>query len=74
MCPNAVSPSALLRFERSHTEKLPRRHCSHWPQVMVNGTTIRSPTLSALLSLPTSTTSPMASWPSTSPDFMPGMK
>ena len=72
--PKAASPSALLRLVRSQTEELPRRHCGHWPQVIVNGTTIRSPTFSAALSFPTATTSPMVSWPMMSPAFMPGMK
>ena len=31
---------------RSHTEKLPRWHWSHSPQMIVNGTTTRSPTFS----------------------------
>jgi hypothetical protein len=42
---------------------------------LVKGITTRSPTLSDFLADgPTSTTSPMVSWPMTSPDFMPGMK
>ena len=44
------------------------------PHEMVKGTTILSPALSALLSLPTSTTSPIVSWPRMSPGFMAGMK
>ena len=72
--PNTLSARSLLRLLRSQTEKLPRRHCSHSPQQMVNGTTTRSPTFSALFSEPTSTTSPMNSWPMMSPDSMPGMK
>ena len=39
-------PVSLLRLVRSQTEKLPRRHCSHSPQKIVNGTTTRSPILS----------------------------
>jgi hypothetical protein len=66
---------SLLRFDVSHTEKLPRWHCSHWPQKIVNGTTMPVAHLEgALASGPTSTTSPMNSWPMMSPFFMPGMK
>ena len=73
--PNAVSASALLRLVRSQTEKFPRRHWSHSPQMIVNGITTRSPTVSLLFAAgPTSTTSPMVSWPMMSPDFMVGMK
>ena len=39
----------------------------------MKGTTTRSPTLSFLFSDPTSTTSPMVSWPRTSPLFIEGM-
>src|SRR4051812_29514717 len=39
---------------------------------MSNGTTIRSPFLNFRTWLPTSTTSPMGSWPRTSPGFMAG--
>jgi hypothetical protein len=39
----------------------------HWPQAMTNGTTTRSPFLSFVTALPTSTTIPIGSWPSTSP-------
>src|SRR5688572_21258094 len=65
---------ARLRLVRSQTEKLPRRHCSHSPQMMVKGTTTRSPGFSFLISEPTSMTSPMNSWPTMSPRIMPGMK
>ena len=69
--PKGVSASSLLRLVRSQTEKLPRWHCSHSPQMMVKGTTTRSPDLQFLVAEPTSTTSPMNSWPMMSPDFMP---
>ena len=39
---------------------------------MTNGTTTRWPTLSFAIAVPTSTTSPMNSWPRMSPSFMPG--
>src|SRR6185312_11857454 len=46
------------------------------PQAMVNGTTTRSPTFSfsGLIPPPTSTTSPMNSWPRMSPCSMVGIK
>src|SRR4051812_27051427 len=44
----------------------------HSPQAMSNGTTIRSPFLKFRTSLPTATTSPIGSWPRTSPGFMAG--
>src|SRR4051794_37899067 len=40
---------------------------------MVNGTTTRSPTFSFLFSAPTSTTSPIVSWPRISPLFICGI-
>ena len=60
--PNILSAMSLFRFDRSQTEKFPRWHWSHSPQMIVNGITTRSPTFNAcLLSAPTSTTSPMNS-------------
>ena len=60
---------------RSQTEKLPRLHCSHSPQMIVKGIDHAVADLELVLaSEPTSTTSPMVSWPMMSPDFMPGMK
>ena len=41
----------------------PRRHGGHWPQEIWNGTTTRSPGLTAATSGPTRTTSATASWP-----------
>jgi hypothetical protein len=58
---------------RSQPEKRPFRQKKHSPQAIVNGTTTRSPTFSFLFSEPTSTTSPIVSWPNTSPDFIEGM-
>ena len=44
------------------------------PQAMLKGTTILSPTFSLEAAVvPTSTTSPMNSWPRMSPECMPGM-
>ena len=55
-------------------DTVPDPKIEHSPQEMVKGTTMRSPFLRpARLSEPTSTTSPMVSWPSTSPDFIVGM-
>ena len=42
--PNTLSAMDLFRLVRSQTEKLPRRRWSHSPQMIVNGTTTRSPT------------------------------
>ena len=39
----------------------------HWPQLIVNGTTTRSPILRLVTSEPSSMTSPMFSWPRMSP-------
>ncbi len=58
---------------RSQPEYQPRLQKKHSPQEMVNGTTTRSPTFRFFTSAPTSTTSPIVSWPSTSPFIMPGM-
>ena len=61
----------FLRLVVSQTEKLPRLHWSHSPQMIVKGTTTRSPFFSLPLTPePTSTTSPMVSWPMMSPGSM----
>ncbi len=46
----------------------------HDPHEIVNGTTTRSPAFSVFTSGPTSTTSPMNSWPRMSPACIVGMK
>src|SRR3954447_9736513 len=65
----------LFRFVRSQTEKLPRLHWSHSPQMIVKGTTIRSPFFNLPLTPePTSTTSPIISWPMMSPGSIAGIR
>ena len=59
--------------EFSQTEKSLSLQKKHLPQEIGNGTTTRSPTLSRCTLLPTSTTSPMNSWPRMSPFSMVGM-
>ena len=63
--------------DRDWCARSPRRspvlQKKHSPQAMVKGTTTRSPTFSFLFSEPTSTTSPMVSWPRTSPFSIVGM-
>ena len=54
--------------------KLIRGGEAQWPQVMLKGTMIRSPFVSAVTSAPVSTISPMNSWPMMSPCFIMGMK
>jgi hypothetical protein len=63
-----------LGFEVSHSEYNCLWQNQQEPQEVVNGTTTRSPFFSFLTSRPTSTTSPIGSWPSTSPSRMVGMK
>ena len=60
-------------FELSQSEVRPSRQYRQRPQAMANGTTTRSPGFRVVTPAPTSTTSPMNSWPSTSPDCMVGM-
>ena len=61
------------RLVRSQSEYSVRWQYQHSPQEIVNGTTTRSPFFSFLTSLPTSTTTPIGSWPSTSPASIVGM-
>jgi hypothetical protein len=70
--PSTLACMLAFGLVRSQQDQLPHLHCRHSPQQMVKGTTTRSPTLSLALSFPTSTTSPMVSWPSTSPFSMVG--
>ena len=41
-----------------------------WPQAMLNGITTRSPSRRFVTSAPASTTTPIGSWPNTSPSRM----
>ena len=62
-----------LRLEFRQQDQLPSLHMRHSPQLMLNGTTTRSPFFSLWFGEPTSTTSPMNSCPSTSPDSIVGI-
>src|ERR1700712_1399664 len=62
-----------LGFEFSHREYSPAVQALQAPQAMGKGTTTRSPTRRFPTPLPSSTTSPMNSWPSTSPFSIVGM-
>ena len=75
--PFTISCGSCFHCERqefSHSEYCSRSQKKQWPQAMGNGTTTRSPTVSLRTSEPTSTTSPMNSWPRMSPGSMNGMK
>src|SRR4051794_15665186 len=56
----------------SHCDCRPCEHVQQVPQEMLNGTTTRSPALTAVTSAPTSRTTPMGSCPMTSPTVMNG--
>ena len=59
----------------AHDEKRPweqKKHLAPQPQ-MQKATTTRSPGRSAVTSAPTLSTTPMNSWPSTSPALSPGI-
>src|SRR5688572_17601802 len=73
--PNICSPMYGLVFVLSQQLKSCRLQKKHSPQAIGKGTTTRSPTFTLLLSTsgPTSSTTPIGSWPSTSPGFMNGM-
>ena len=70
--PNIFSASRAFGFEFSQSEKSWCRHDQQLPQAIGNGTTTRSPTFRFVTLLPFSTTSPMNSWPMTSPRFIVG--
>ena len=61
-----------LGLEFSQTEYIPFWQAEQTPQAIGKGTTTRSPTLRLLTWGPTSTTSPMNSWPRMSPGIMAG--
>ena len=56
----------------SHWVCRPCSHMKQWPQAIWNGITTRSPGARLLTPLPTSSTMPIGSWPSTSPSPMNG--
>src|SRR3954465_6811901 len=66
-CPSSFSAIQALGLEFSHRENIPASQAAQAPQAIGNGTTTRSPTVRLRTPLPTSTTSPMNSCPSTSP-------
>src|ERR671917_120978 len=61
-------------FEFSQAENRPCRQDQQLPHEIGNGTTTRSPTARFVTPGPTSMTSPMNSWPRTSPFCIVGMK
>src|SRR3954447_27044295 len=67
------SDSSGLGCVLSHSDHSSCSQYQHLPQPRKDGTTTRSPTLSLVVSGPTSTTSPMYSWPITSPSRIVGM-
>src|SRR6187402_3403942 len=73
-CPHIVSAAHALGFEFSHNEVVPALQAPQLPHAIGNGTTTRSPTFRLETPRPSSTTSPMNSWPSTSPFSMLGTK
>src|SRR3712207_4963610 len=74
--PNICSPMYGLVFVLSQQLNSCRLQKKHSPHAIGNGTTTRSPTLTLLWSTsgPTSSTTPIGSWPSTSPGFMKDRK
>ena len=70
--PHSFSAIPALGLEFSHSEYRPAAQALQSPQAIGNGTTTRSPT-EVRHARPTSTTSPMNSWPRMSPFSMVGM-
>jgi hypothetical protein len=70
--PQTCSAIQAFGFEFSQSEKSCCRHDQQRPHEIGNGTTTRSPTARFRTASPTSTTSPMNSWPSTSHFSMVG--
>ena len=65
--PIALIAISALGLVRSQAENMPRWQNQHCPQLIVKGTTTLSPILRLVTSEPSSTTSPMFSWPRMSP-------
>ncbi len=72
--PITLRAISALRLDLSHSENICFWQNQHSPHEIVNGTTTRSPFFRFLTSLPTSTTSPIGSWPTMSPGSIVGMK
>lgn len=64
---------SALGFEVSQSENSDFLQKKQEPHAMVKGMTTRSPGVRLVTALPTSTTTPMGSWPRMSPDSMVGM-
>src|SRR5829696_5028569 len=71
-CPITAAAAAAFGLVLSQQEYSSRLQNQHSPQAMSNGTTMRSPFFSLVTAPPTSTTSPIGSWPRMSPGFMAG--
>jgi len=65
-CPIIFRAISAFGFELSQREYSSFSQNQHDPQLIVNGTTTRSPSSNVSTSLPTSITSPVGSWPITS--------
>src|SRR5919204_3220088 len=65
--PSLAPPAVLGRLALGVEAPLAHEHA---PQAMLNGITTRSPGAMCFTSAPTSSTSPIGSWPTTSPSFM----
>jgi hypothetical protein len=72
-CPISAAAISAFGLEVSQQEYSCFWQNQQSPQAMSNGTTMRSPFLNCVTAAPTSTTSPIGSWPRTSPDCMVGM-
>jgi hypothetical protein len=72
-CPQSFSAMTGLGLELSQRENWPFLQWKQSPQLMTEGTTTRSPGMRFFTLLPTSTTSPMNSWPRMSPLSTEGM-
>src|SRR5215207_7808248 len=72
--PNIFSAIQAFGFEFSQSVYISFSQKKHLPHEMGKETTTRSPTFRSCTSGPTSTTSPMNSWPRMSPDCIVGMK
>src|SRR5215212_7474480 len=71
-CPHSFSAIQAFGFVFSQSEYISFWQAEQTPHAMGKGTTTRSPTLRFLTWGPTSTTSPMNSWPRMSPGIMAG--
>ena len=70
----ALRATSAFGFEVSQSENSCCWQKKQVPQEIVNGTTTRSPIFKFVIPRPTSTTSPIGSWPRMSPFSIVGMK